>query len=76
MRNAQKEYTVDGFDENKAAYTLLAMIYGLSFFRATKFLLPGENDNREIALEFIDRLFERGAEVDGCLLSSKENEGF
>jgi TetR/AcrR family transcriptional regulator, transcriptional repressor of bet genes len=57
MRNAQKEYPVDGFNENKAAYTLLAMIYGLSFFRVTNFMPPGENDNREIAFEFINRLF-------------------
>jgi len=57
MRNAQKEYPVDGFNENKAAYALLAMIYGLSFFRVTNFILPGENDNREIAFDFINKLF-------------------
>lgn len=44
-------------NEKKAAYALLAMIYGLSFFRVTNFILPGENDNRDIAFDLVDRLF-------------------
>lgn len=54
---AKKLYPANGLDEKKAAYALLAIIYGLSFFRVTNFILPSENDNREIAFEFIDRLF-------------------
>jgi TetR/AcrR family transcriptional repressor of bet genes len=59
MNYAKKMYQLDGINEKKSAYALFAMIYGLSFFRATNFLLPGENDNREIAFDFIDRLFEQ-----------------
>lgn len=54
---AKKEYLVNELDEKRAAYTLLAMIYGLSFFRVTNFMLPGDHDNREIAFEFVDKLF-------------------
>ncbi len=43
-------------DENKDAYGLLAMIYGLSFFRVMDFLPSGERDNREIAFDYIERL--------------------
>jgi TetR/AcrR family transcriptional repressor of bet genes len=59
MNGAKKMYHRDELNENNAAYALLAMIYGLSFFRATNFMLPDENDNREIAFEFINRLFEQ-----------------
>ena len=52
-------YILDEPDEKKAAYALLAMIYGLSFFRVTNFMLLGENDNREIAFDFINGLFEK-----------------
>lgn len=48
----------DVLDEKKASYAYFAMVYGLCFFRATNFLLPGETDNRDIAFEFIHRLFE------------------
>lgn len=59
MKNAKSLYHVDGLNENKAAYALFSMIYGLSFFRATNFMPSGEKDNREIAFEFIDRLFKQ-----------------
>jgi TetR/AcrR family transcriptional repressor of bet genes len=42
-------------DEREAAYALLAMIYGLSFFRVTNFYPTGKEDNRQIATEFIHR---------------------
>ncbi|MOA07081.1 transcriptional regulator BetI [compost metagenome] len=54
---AKRTYQIDELDEKRAAYTLLAMIYGLSFFRVTQFMLPGDKDNREIAFEFVDQLF-------------------
>lgn len=54
---AKKLYHTDDIDEKKAAYALLAIIYGLSFFRVTNFMLPGENDNREIAFDLINRFF-------------------
>lgn len=54
---AKKVHAVDELDEKKAAYALLAMIYGLSFFRVTDFLPPGANDNRDIAFHFVHQLF-------------------
>jgi TetR/AcrR family transcriptional repressor of bet genes len=57
MLYAKKSYNVEKIDENKAAYGLLAMIYGLSFFRSAGFMPLSENDNREIAFDFIDTLF-------------------
>lgn len=57
MSVAKKMYHIKGLNETKSAYALFAMIYGLSFFRATNFMLSGENDNRDIAFQFISRLF-------------------
>jgi TetR/AcrR family transcriptional repressor of bet genes len=57
MGFAKKMYHIEGLNETKNAYTLFAIIYGLSFFRSINFMLSGENDNRDIAFEFISRLF-------------------
>lgn len=57
VRNAKKMSSVNELDEKNAAYAILAMIYGLSFFRINEFMPFGETDNRSIAFEFIDRLF-------------------
>ena len=57
IRNAKKANSAEGLKEDKAAYALLAMIYGLSFFRVSDFMLPGENHNRDIAFGWIDHLF-------------------
>ncbi len=57
MCYAKGAYSLEDIDEKKAAYSLLAMIYGLSFFRVTDFMLSGESDNREIAFDFINTLF-------------------
>lgn len=43
-------------NDKKAAYSLLAMMYGLSFFRITGFMPEGETDNRAIAMDLIDKL--------------------
>ena len=45
-------------DENEAAYALLALIYGLSFFRVARFMPEGENDNRQVAFNFVNRWFD------------------
>ena len=50
-RNGDKEA-----DEKENAYTLLALIYGLSFFRVAGFMPPGESENRQIALQYLDVL--------------------
>lgn len=47
----------ESIDEKKTAYTLFAIIYGLSFFRVNEFLPEGETDNKEIAYEYIKRVF-------------------
>lgn len=57
VQNAKKVYSVNELNEKNAAYAMLAMIYGLSFFRISQFMPFGEADNRNIAFEFIDRLF-------------------
>lgn len=46
-------------DDKHAAYALLAMIYGLSFFRVHEFMPEGSDDNREIAFELVGRLIEK-----------------
>lgn len=56
MRYAKKSCGVE-LDENKAAYSLFAVIYGLSFFRVAGYMLPGESDNRQIAFDFIETMF-------------------
>ena len=57
IKNAQRVYAADGLDDKEAAYAILAMIFGLSFFRIDDFMPLGEMDNRTIAFDFIDRLF-------------------
>ena len=53
----KKYYHIREFDEELTAYTLLTLIYGLSFFRITGFLISGKEDNRAAALRYIDALF-------------------
>lgn len=53
---AKNTYQTDHFDEQEAAYTLLAMIYGLSFFRIVGFMPSGKTDNREVAFHYINQL--------------------
>lgn len=55
IRHAAGICRTDKPDERKAAYALLAMIYGLSFFRVTDLMPSGKNDNREVAFEMINR---------------------
>lgn len=50
---------LEAIDEKKAAYGLLAMIYGLSFFRIAGFMLHGENDNRDVAFDFVSAIFRK-----------------
>ncbi len=57
MQHAKKKYQMKVIDENEAAYALLTMLYGLSFFRVTGFMPPGKTENREIAFHFVDLLF-------------------
>lgn len=57
MQHAKKEYPSADFDDMNAAYALLAMIYGLSFFRINHFMPLGDKDNRKIAFDYINRLF-------------------
>ncbi len=57
LKHAKKTYSVDDLDENNEAYALLALINGLSFFRISDFMPFDETDNRNIALDFINRLF-------------------
>ncbi len=49
--SVKQQCGIDGLDEEKAAYAYFAVVYGLCFFRAVNFLLPGESDNRDIAFE-------------------------
>jgi TetR/AcrR family transcriptional regulator, transcriptional repressor of bet genes len=53
---AKKAYQADHLDEKETAYALLAMIYGLSFFRIVGFMPPGEPDNRDVAFHYINLL--------------------
>jgi TetR/AcrR family transcriptional repressor of bet genes len=53
---AKKEYQAENLDEKETAYALLAMIYGLSFFRVVGFMPPGEQDNRDVAFHYINLL--------------------
>lgn len=53
---ASKEYRLKDIDVNETAYTLLAMIYGLSFFRIVGFMPPGKADNRDAAYHYINHL--------------------
>ncbi|MNO74614.1 HTH-type transcriptional regulator BetI [compost metagenome] len=46
-------------DDKHAAYALLAMIYGLSFFRVHDFMPEDSSDNREIAFDLVRRLVEK-----------------
>jgi Transcriptional regulator len=57
LKYAKKTYSVDDLNEHNEAYALLALINGLSFFRISDFMPFDEADNRNIALEFINRLF-------------------
>lgn len=50
---AMNELGVKDQDANHIAYGLLAMLYGLSFFRSAQILPEGKADNREIAFEYI-----------------------
>jgi len=53
---AKMVYQAGTIDETESAYTLLAMIYGLSFFRIVGFMPPGKDDNREAAFHYINNL--------------------
>lgn len=56
---AKKKYGADNLDDKQAAYALLAMIYGLSFFRIIGFLPPNQADNRDVAFDYINLLLGR-----------------
>jgi TetR/AcrR family transcriptional repressor of bet genes len=53
---AKKAYEAVHLDEKETAYALLAMIYGLSFFRIVGFMPPGQKDNRDVAFHYINLL--------------------
>jgi TetR/AcrR family transcriptional repressor of bet genes len=53
---AKNAYGAVGLDEKETAYALLAMIYGLSFFRIVGFMPPGREDNRDVAFHYINLL--------------------
>lgn len=53
---AKKAHQAEHIDEKQTGYALLAMIYGLSFFRIVGFMPPGETDNRNIAHHYINLL--------------------
>ncbi|RCX19723.1 TetR family transcriptional regulator [Fontibacillus phaseoli] len=57
IRHARKADSISELDDKHAAYALLAMIYGLSFFRTHNFMPVESTDNRDIAFDFIHRLF-------------------
>lgn len=57
VHNAKKVCPAKELDDKNAAYAILALIYGLSFFRINGFMPVGDTDNRNIAFEFINRLF-------------------
>lgn len=54
--NAKGEPARNEREDKHAAYALLAMIYGLSFFRVHDFMPEGGSDNREIAFDLVRRL--------------------
>lgn len=58
MRFVKDTNSLEDIDEKKTAYTLFAIIYGLSFFRVNEFLPEGETDNQEIAYGYIRKVFE------------------
>lgn len=64
MQYAKKTYKIENLDDKETAYTLLALIYGLSFFRVTGFMPPGETENRNIAFHYIDLLFGMNSETE------------
>lgn len=53
----KKAYKIDNLDEKETAYALLAMIYGLSFFRIVGFMPTNKTDNRDVAFHYINHLF-------------------
>ncbi len=53
---AKKAHQAEHIDEQKMGYALLALIYGLSFFRIVGFMPPGETDNRDVAYHYINLL--------------------
>lgn len=53
---AKKALRTESLNEAEAAYTLLALIYGLSLFRIIGFMPPGEDDNRDVAFHYINLL--------------------
>ncbi len=57
MQHGGKGLSQDELDCKRSAYALFAMIYGLSFFRVNDFMPSDCTDNREIALDYIDKLF-------------------
>ncbi len=52
---ARKDSSIEPGDTTKA-YSLLAMLYGLSFFRVMGHLPPGLDDNREIGFNYARQL--------------------
>lgn len=59
MLYAKIFYGLKDVDEKRAAYTLLALVYGLSFFRVAGLMLPGESDNKAVAYEWINTFINR-----------------
>jgi TetR/AcrR family transcriptional regulator, transcriptional repressor of bet genes len=57
MEHVIQVNALGNIDEKKTAYTLFAMIYGLSFFRVNEFMPDQETDNREIAYDYIKKIF-------------------
>lgn len=53
IKYAKKTQQAEEPDEKELAYALMAMIYGLSFFRIIGFMPPGEADNRDVAFHYI-----------------------
>lgn len=56
IQYAKKTHQAEKIDEKETAYALLAMIYGLSFFRIIGFMPPGETENRNVAFHYINLL--------------------
>lgn len=56
IKNVKSQYPAKDIDDNKAAYAILALVYGLSFFRIVDFMPDKESDNRDIAFDFIYHL--------------------
>jgi TetR/AcrR family transcriptional repressor of bet genes len=53
---AKKAHQAEHIDEKETGYALLALIYGLSFFRIVGFMPPGMTDNRDVAYHYINLL--------------------